>query len=77
MNCTMAGMSNTLWISVDDPNVEPYAMRTVGSVEEASVLSSAHAQQVARGANDAYTDYKWGSVVLSDPEKCIVQGVKK
>jgi hypothetical protein len=72
----MAGMS-TAWIKVDDPTLEPGQLEVVLQVGEATVMSSADARQVAHGANARFTDYLWGSVPASVPDKCVVRGTKK
>jgi len=68
---------NVAWIRVDDASLPIWALHIVKKIEEATVLNSADAQQLARGANDRFTGYRWGSIAVSGPEKCVVQGTEK
>jgi hypothetical protein len=61
-----------VWIVSENPDAEPFDLRVVKNLFEASILNEHQAQQIARRANERERDYVWEHVPLKGG--FIVQG---
>lgn len=65
------------WIQIEGDINTSYKPLIVLSSEEATRLSEANAQQVARSASDEHPTYKWRPVRIMGFDECIVEGTAK
>ena len=67
----------TIWIQIEGDVDGQWRPRFVAERQQASVLSSANAQQVRHKLDDNHREYIWESVPAPGNDKCVIKGEEK
>jgi hypothetical protein len=67
----------TVWIKIEGDIDKAWRPLFVSERQEASVLSSANAQQAIRKLDDNHHQYKWESVPAQGKDERVIKGEEK